>query len=192
MQYLAILLIALPVFGLCFAVDRGFVRLFRNRRQHQTGLAVRANRRYAAIGAVVAFFGVAGLLGGIGGRTLAVVAGIVLLVVGLGLLAYHLSFGIYYDEDTLLYCTPGKRGREYRFQDILGQKLYQLQGGGVFVELYMCDGHTIHIQPGTMEGAEAFLSHAYAAWQRQKGLKDEDCPFHDPAGSIWFPTMEDT
>lgn len=192
MEYLVILAIALLVFGACFGLDRAFTRLFRNKKQHRSGLAVRANRRYVSIGVVVMFFGVSGLLSGLGGQTLAVVAGIVLILVGVGLTVYYLSFGVYYDGDTLLFCTFGKRGREYRFQDIQGQKLYRLQGGGVFVELYLEDGETIHIQPGTMEGAEAFLNHASAAWQRQKGLSDADCPFRNTDDSIWFPTVEDT
>lgn len=192
MQYLAFAILVGLVFLACFGVDKGFTRLFRNKKQHRSGLAVRANRRYGSIGMVVLFFGAAGLLSGLGGQILLVVAGIVLLAVGVGLIVYYLSFGVYYDEDTMLLCVFGKREREYRFQDILGQKLYRLQGGGIFVELYLTDGQTVHIQPGTMEGTEAFLSHAYAAWQRQKGLSDGDCPFHDPSNSIWFPTMEDT
>lgn len=191
MQYLGFILLIGLVLLICFGVDKGFTRLFRSKKQHRSGLAVRANRRYGSIGMVVVFFGMAGLLTGLGGQILMVVAGIVLLIVGIGLIVYYLSFGVYYDTDTMLLCTFGKREREYRFQDILGQKLYRLQGGGILVELYLSDGRTVHIQPGTMEGTEAFLSHAYAAWQRQKGLSDEDCPFHDISNSIWFPVMED-
>lgn len=192
MGYLPILILAGVVFALCFLVDKAFTRLFRSRRQHCSGLAVRASRRYGSAGVIVGFFGIAGLLSGLNGQVLLIVAGCVLLAVGLGLTVYYLSFGVYYDKDTLLYTEFGRKGREYRFQDILGQKLYRLQGGGLFLELHMADGGTIHIQPGTMEGTEDFLNHAYDAWRRQKGLSEEECTFHSTADSCWFPTMEDT
>lgn len=192
MQYLALLILAALVFALCFALDKVFVKLFRNKTQHQSGMALRANKRYGSIGLVVAFFGIAGLLSGLGGQKLMLFAGAVLMVTGMGLIIYYLSFGVFYDEDTLLCSAFGRKDRVYRFGDIQGQKLYRIQGGNILVELYMTDGNTIHIQPGTMDGAEAFLNHAYAAWQRQKKLTPEDCTFHDASNSIWFPIMEDT
>lgn len=188
MQYLALLIIAALVFAICFGLDKAFVKLFRNKTQHQSGMALRANKRYGSIGLVVAFFGIAGLLSGLGGQKLMLVAGTVLVVTGMSLIIYYL----FYDEDTLLYSAFGRKSRVYRFEDIQGQKLYRLQGGNILVELYMADGTTLHVQPGTMDGAEAFLNYAYAGWQRQKKLSTGDCSFYDASNSIWFPTMEDT
>ena len=46
MTFFLILLIAAAVFGLCFAVDKAFAKLFRSKAQHRSGRAVRANKRY--------------------------------------------------------------------------------------------------------------------------------------------------
>ena len=46
MTFFLILLIAAAVFGLCFAVDKAFAKLFRSKAQHRSGMAVRANKRY--------------------------------------------------------------------------------------------------------------------------------------------------
>ena len=46
MTFFLILLIAAAVFGLCFAVDKAFSKLFRSKAQHRSGMAVRANKRY--------------------------------------------------------------------------------------------------------------------------------------------------
>ena len=43
MTFFLILLIAAAVFGLCFAVDKAFAKLFRSKAQHRSGLAIRAS-----------------------------------------------------------------------------------------------------------------------------------------------------
>ena len=46
MEYLAVIIFAALVFGLCFLVDKGFTKLFRNQAQHHSGQAVRLNKKY--------------------------------------------------------------------------------------------------------------------------------------------------
>ena len=191
MEYIAVIVLAAAVFGVCFLFDKGFVAIFRNKVQHRSGMAVRANKRYATIGLVLVVMGLAGIFAGTDGQTLMLAGGIVLLAVGCGLILYYLFFGIFYDENTMLVTGLGKKDKEYAFREIRAQKLYLIQGGTVVVELHMEDGCTVSIQTGTMEGALPFLDHAYYAWCRQKGLEPERCEFHDAANCLWFPTVED-
>ena len=57
------------------------------------------------------------------------------------------------------------------------------------IELYLSDGRAVQVQ-GTMEGAYAFMDHAFSAWLKQTGRTREDCPFYDPQNSCWFPPVE--
>jgi hypothetical protein len=191
MKYIAVIALAAGVFGVCFLLDKGFVAVFRNKIQHRSGMAVRANKRYATIGLVLAVMGAAGIVAGTDGQKLMLAGGIILLIVGFGLILYYLFFGIFYDENTMLITGMGKKDAVYAFREIRAQKLYQIQGGTVVVELHMEDGRTVSIQTGTMEGALPFLDHAYYAWCRQKDLDPEKCAFHDAANCLWFPTVED-
>ena len=113
------------------------------------------------------------------------------LIVGAGLVVYYLSFGVFYDEDTLLLTGFGKKPRSWKFCQIRSQKLYMIQGGSVVVELHMDDGNTVSVQTRSMEGTYPFLDHAFSAWCRQKGICPETCEFHDPSNSKWFPDTEE-
>ena len=151
-------------FGLCFALDKGFTKLFRSQPQHLSGKSVRLHKYY-----------------GLGG--------ILLSVLGLGLLVYFMTFGLFYDEDSFLLTTFGKKTGLYKFRQIKGQKLYN-NAGQMLIELYLDDGRSVQLQ-STMTGAYEFLDHAFAAWCAQRNKRVEDCDFHDPDNSLWFPTMED-
>lgn len=184
------LIVAALVFGLCFAIDKGFARLFRNRAQHKSGLAVKLNKRYALFGLFLAVLGAAGILAGGSGGTGLVIMSLVVLLMAAALIAYYLSFGIYYDDKSFLYAAFGRKGVEYRFSDIQAQKRYVIQGGTMVVELHMADGSAVSIQT-SMEGALDFLNHAFYRWCEQLGRNPEDCPFHDPANCLWFPDVEE-
>ena len=183
-----ILLIA-AVFGLCFLVDKGFTRLFRNKRQHRSGLSVRQNKRYGSMGLVLMAIGVAALVASAGNMAV-LVGGIILVVLGMGLVVFYLSFGIYYDEDSFLVESFGKKRKEYRYHDIVHQQLYLLQGGGTIVELHMADGSAVQLV-SIMPDYDKFLNFAFARWCAAKGLDPENCPFHDTANSCWFPEKEE-
>ena len=186
---MAIILVVAVAFGLCFLVDKGFTKVFRNKAQHHSGLSVRLNKRFATGGILLLVLGIAGLMASIENGVPMLVGSLILLLVGIGLLVYYLSFGIYYDEDSLLVTGFAKKSVVYRYDQIQHQLLYTLQGGGLIVELYMNDGSTVQVLSG-MPGYDKFLDHAFSCWCRQRGLNPENCAFHDPKNSIWFPNKE--
>ena len=191
MTLILILLIAAAVFGLCFAVDKAFAKLFRSKAQHRSGLAVRANKRYGLFGVILSVLGVMAICVGISDGSVLLWGGIIVLLMGICLAVYYLSFGVFYDGETFLLSRFGKKDITYRFDQIQGQKLYLVQGGNVIIELHMTDGNTVSLQ-STMDGVYPFLDTAFAAWCMQTGRDPQSCDFHDPSRSLWFPTVEET
>ena len=191
MTFFLILLIAAAVFGLCFAVDKAFAKLFRSKAQHRSGLAVRANKRYGLFGVILSVLGVMAICVGISDGSVLLWGGIIVLLMGICLAVYYLSFGVFYDGETFLLSRFGKKDITYRFDQIQGQKLYLVQGGNVIIELHMTDGNTVSLQ-STMDGVYPFLDTAFAAWCMQTGRDPQSCDFHDPSRSLWFPTVEET
>lgn len=190
MEVLFLILFCGAMFGVCYLVDRLFKRLFRSKKQHSTGRSVRLSKRYGAFGVLMITLAVAAVFAWLNGSQWILAAGGgLILVVGVGLIVYYLTFGIYYDEDSFLYHSFGKPGVTYEYDQIVGQKLYNASGN-IVVELHMKDGNTITIQ-STMDGPYAFLDEAFAGWCRQTEHDPEGCDFHDPSNSQWFPTMED-
>ena len=191
MTFFLILLIAAAVFGLCFAVDKAFAKLFRSKAQHRSGRAVRANKRYGLFGVILSVLGVMAICVGISDGSVLLWGGIIVLLMGVCLAVYYLSFGVFYDGETFLLSRFGKKEVTYRFSEIKGQKLYLVQGGNVIIELHMTDGNTVSLQ-STMDGVYPFLDTAFAAWCMQTGRDPQHCDFHDPSRSLWFPTVEET
>ena len=190
MTFFLILLIAAAVFGLCFAVDKAFSKLFRSKAQHRSGMAVRANKRYGLFGVILSVLGIMAICVGIADGSVLLWGGVIVLLMGAALAVYYLSFGVFYDGETFLLSRFGKKEVTYRFSDIKGQKLYLVQGGNVVIELHMADGNTVSLQ-STMDGVYPFLDTAFAAWCLQTGRDPQSCDFHDPSQSLWFPTVED-
>ena len=190
MTFFLILLIAAAVFGLCFAVDKAFAKLFRSKAQHRSGMAVRANKRYGLFGVILSVLGIMAVCVGMTDGPVLLWGGIVVLLMGAALAVYYLSFGVFYDGETFLLSRFGKKEVTYRFSDIKGQKLYLVQGGNVVIELHMADGNTVSLQ-STMDGVYPFLDTAFAAWCLQTGRDPQSCDFHDPSQSLWFPPVED-
>ena len=190
MTFFLILLIAAAVFGLCFAVDKAFAKLFRSKAQHRSGMAVRANKRYGLFGVILSVLGIMAVCVGISDGPVLLWGGVIVLLMGAALAVYYLSFGVFYDGETFLLSRFGKKEVTYRFSDIKGQKLYMVQGGNVIIELHMADGGTVSLQ-STMDGVYPFLDTAFAAWCLQTGRDPQSCDFHDPSQSLWFPTVED-
>lgn len=183
------ILVAALVFGVCFLVDRGFTKSFRNQVQHKSGLSVRLSKRYALFGLILTLVGILAICIGITDGPVLMWGGVIVLLMGAGLITYYMTFGIFYDADSFILTTFGKKSTVYSFSDIQEQKLYVVQGGSVIVELHMTDGRVVSLQ-STMEGTYPFLDHAFAAWCRQTGRNPEDCDFHDPSNSLWFPMEE--
>ena len=191
MEFIAIILVAAAVFGICYLVDKGFARAFRSKAQHRSGLAVRANKRYGIFGVILTALGVMALCAGITDGAVLLVGGLIVMLMGLCLAAYYLSFGIFYDGESFLQSRFGKKDVTYYYRDIRGQKLYLIQGGNIVVELHMADGNVVSLQ-SAMDGVYPFLDTAFAGWCLQTGRDPQSCDFHDPSQSLWFPTVEDT
>ena len=190
MSPVTIVIAAVLTFGICFLVDKGYTRLFRSKQQHKTGLQVRLSKRYASIGLVLCILGILAVFTGVGGETVLLIGGGIVIFIGCALIGHYMSFGVYYDADSFIVTTFGKKNPVYRFRDIRHQKLYMIQGGSIVVELHMADGSAVSIHT-SMEGAYPFLDHAFNAWCRQTNQDPEDCTFHDPGNHLWFPNEEE-
>ncbi len=190
MEYIAVILVAAVVFGLCWLIDKGFTKLFRSQAQHRSGLSVRLNKRYGSIGLVLAVLGLAALFSGLNGKDglVLMIGGGIVVATGVGLVVYYMSFGVFYDDDGFILTTFGKPDSTYAYKDILSQQLYNNQGH-TLIELHLTDGRVVHLQEN-MTGAIAFLDHAFSAWCKQNGKTEEECTFHDPGNSCWFPPAE--
>ena len=187
--FLTVLVVALT-FGICFALDKGYTRLFRSKSQHRTGLQVRVNKRYATFGLILCILGILAVFTGFGGETVLLIGGIAVFCIGCGLIGYYMSFGIFYDAESFITTAFPRGSHTYRFGDIRHQKLYLIQGGSTVIELHMADGGAVSIQ-SAMDGAYPFLDHAFNAWCRQTGRDPAQCEFHDPRTHLWFPGEED-
>ena len=190
METIAILLIAAAVFGICYLVDKIFTKKFRSKAQHMSGMAVRANKMYGIFGVVLTIVGILAIVVGISDSILLLIGGIVVLCMGAGLAAHYLSFGIFYDGESFLVSSLGKKSVAHKYREIREQKLYLLQGGSVLVELHLTDGSSVSLQ-STMDGIYTFLDTAFAGWCLQTGRDPQSCDFHDPSKHWWFPHEED-
>lgn len=188
MEYVAIALVAALTFGVCWLVDKGTKKLFRGKVQHASGLSVRLNKRYATIGIILGFLGVCAFFAGMKGYLALTIGGPIILLMGIALIIYYVSFGIFYDDDSFVLTTFGKRSVTYRYDQIRGQMLYNA-GGNILVELYLKGGRSVMIQAAMVGGFE-FLDHAFQCWCHQTGRDPQDCTFHDPDNSCWFPNVE--
>lgn len=189
-QFIPILLIAAVIFGICYLVDKAFTKAFRSKAQHKSGKAVRLTKRYGVFGVIFCVLGILAICVGVSDGWVLTVGGIIVLIMGICLAVYYLSFGIFYDGESFLQSRFGKSDITYYFKDIAGQKLYMVQGGNIIVELHMKDGSAVSLQ-STMDGVYPFLDTAFAAWCLQNGRDPQTCDFHDPSQSLWFPTVED-
>lgn len=188
MKFVPMIIIAALTFGACYLIDKGFHKTFRSKAQHASGLSVRLNKRYATIGIVLIFLGVCAIFAGINGYLALALGGVIVAGIGVALIVYYMTFGIFYDEDGFVLTTFGKRSVTYRYNQIVGQLLYNASGN-ILIELHMKDGRSVNLQ-SAMIGVYAFLEKAFQNWCYQTGRNPEECDFHDPDNSLWFPMME--
>jgi hypothetical protein len=185
------LLVAAATFGVMFLLDKGLTKLLRSRTQHRSGTAVRLKKHFGILSLALMILGALAVINGlIETNTALLLGGLVILPGGAALGIYYLTHGIFYDDDTFLYVSFGNRSREYRYGDIQGQKLYEIQGGNLLVELHMTHGSTVSVQ-GNMEGAPSFLDKAAHARMRQLMLNSHECPWFDETQGRWFPPVEE-
>lgn len=190
METILILLVAAAVFGICRLVDKAFTKAFRSKAQHMSGMAVRANKLYGVFGVILIVVGILAIIVGITDSILLLIGGIVVLCMGAGLAAYYLSYGIFYDGESFLVSSFGKKSVAHAYKDIQEQRLYLIQGGSIVMELHMADGTSVSLQ-STMDGVYPFLDTAFAGWCLQTGRDPQSCDFHDPSKHWWFPHEEE-
>ncbi len=189
MEFIAVILVAAVTLGCCFLLDKGFQKNFRGTVQHKSGLSVRLNKKYGAFGLIFMALGVGAVFSGWGNSRLLVGGGAMLFVIGVGLAVYYMTFGLFYDEESFVLTTFGKKSKVYRYEDIQYQQLYHSYGN-TLIELHLSDGRALQLQ-AAMIGVYPFLDQAFAGWCKQKGICAEDCEFHDPQNSCWFPNGEE-
>ena len=191
MEYVAVIVIIAAVFGVCFLADKGFTRLFRSQAQHRSGLAVRLSKRYGSIGLILVVVGIAAIFTGINGSEglILPIGGGVLIAMGIALVVYYMTFGVFYDENGFVVTTLGKASTTYTYKNIVAQQLYNNQGH-IIIELHLSDGRAVSLQ-STMTGVYPFMDYAFEKWCAQTGKTKEDCAFYDPQNSCWFPPVED-
>ena len=190
MQIVAVIIAAALIFGICYAVDTLFKKIFRNKAQHMSGMAVRVSKRYGLFGVVFTALGLLAVVNGTEGDRVLLWGGAFVLLLGAGLAVHYLTCGIFYDGETFLVSTFARKSTEYRFEQIVSQKLYVVTGGNIIIELQMDNGRTVSLQ-SNMEGVYTFLDTAFAGWCLQKGIDPTGCHFHDPSKSWWFPHEEE-
>ena len=183
-----IVLVAAFTFLECWLADKGFQKLFRGKPQHRSGQAVRLNKLYATAGLVLCVLGVAAIFTGIKHMLFLIIAGAAVIVLGIGLIIYYLTFGLYYDSDSFLVASFGKKDKLYRYSDIQAQQLYNNMSHTV-IELYLADGEAVLLQ-ANMTGVYDFMDKAFSTWLEQTGKSRDECPFYDPDNSCWFPPVE--
>ena len=185
------LLVIAATFGVMFLLDKGLSKLLRSRTQHRSGTAVRLKKHFGILSLALMVLGALAVINGlIEKNTALLLGGLVIFPGGAALGIYYLTHGIFYDDETFLYVTFGNSSREYRYGEIRGQKLYEIQGGSLLVELHMTDGSAVSVQ-GNMEGAYRFLDKAAHARMRQLGLNSHECAWFDEEKGQWFPPVEE-
>lgn len=187
---MAVLIVVVLTLALCFAVDKGFSKIFRREPQHKSGKSVRLTKKYMLFGLLILLFAVLLATSAIGvedkenvPRMLILAA--LLALIGGGLVVYYVSFGVYYDDSSFVFSAFGKKSRTYAFGQITEQQLLETRGG-ICIELFFDDGRDADLY-ANMEGVYDFLDTAFAGWSRERGVSAEDCPWYDPANSCWFP-----
>ena len=108
-QLILLLLIAGAIFGICYLVDKTFAKLFRSKAQHRSGMAVRANKRYGVFGVILTVLGIMAVCVGVTDGPVLIWGGIIVLLMGIAMAVYYLSFGIFYDGESLLLQRFGKK-----------------------------------------------------------------------------------
>lgn len=183
-----VLLVIGITFLLCWLVDILFTKIFRSQPQHLSGKSVRLNKYYGIGGLILSVLGISAIFAGSREGGILIYGGIVLVLLGIGLIVYYMSFGIFYDDDGFVLTTFGKKSKTYRYADIRSQQLYNSYGQ-TLIELYLRGGRSVQLQ-ASMTGVYPFLDFAFEMWLLQTGRRSEDCPFHDPDNSCWFPPTE--
>ena len=183
---LFLLIVAAVVFGLCFLLDRLFQKLFPKSDLQKSKKTVRMPRRCVVFGILLLTVSFAVLLF-FGSDTLLLIGSIVGMLLGALLLGYYFSFSICYNDEAFLYRDLRHRKTQYTYAQILGQRSLMTRSG-INVTLLVADDSVM--LTSAMEGASAFLQHAFFRWCGEKGI-DPDSVENNPRMLTFFPDPDD-
>ena len=189
MKYLPVAIVAILTFGICYLADAGFKKLFRSKSQHKSGLSVKAGKSNAIFGILLMVVGLGALCSSSFNGILRWIAGPLMVLVGLFLIGFYVSFGIYYDDESFLYSRLGRRSKTYKYRDIKSQQLF-VSGSNMIIELHLSDGLAIQLQ-SSMAGFDSFMNKAFEGWISQLGKCKADCAHYDPQKYSWFPNAQE-
>ena len=183
MKYVLYLALIAVIFGLVALCDLVLHRtLFRSRRQYAG--AVRMPRYSFILGLLLSILGLMAVLYIPRQTERALWLGSwVVLVMGAYLLVNFCWFGIFYDDEGFTCRALGRKTRVYRYGDITGQRTFAARSG--WNALLYVGGEEVQLY-AAMQGLSDFLSKAFFAWCRQKGL-DPDAVENDPHNLVFFP-----
>ena len=189
MEYIPVIIIVCLTIVICIALDKLYKLVFRNKIQHKIGSRVKLSKRYGTIGLILLTLGIAALFA-VGSRGwIAIVAGVGMILIGICLVVYFLSFGIYYDDESFIYSSFAKKSRTYTFAQIVSQTLY-VNGAGVILELHLSEDDSIQLQ-SSMVGFNQFMNQAFKTWSKKNGIDESECSFYDPQKFSWFPEAKE-
>ncbi len=178
------------VFLVCFLIDTLLKHLFHKSKLERSKTAVRPARRSATFGVLLLFIPVVVLLFFMpeGGDTLLTIGCIAALIFGVILLVSYFSVTIYYDDEKFLYKTLRGGKKEFRYNQIRGQRSLMTRGG-INTILFVGD-EEINLY-SSMQNLNAFLNKAFYRWCAAKGI-DPDSVENNPRMFTWFPDPEKT
>ena len=178
------------VFLVCFLIDTLLKHLFPKSKLERSKTAVRPARRSATFGVLLLFIPVVVLLFFMpeGGDTLLTIGCIAALIFGVILLVSYFSVTIYYDDEKFLYKTLRGGKKEFRYNQIRGQRSLMTRGG-INTILFVGD-EEINLY-SSMQNLNAFLNKAFYRWCAAKGI-DPDSVENNPRMFTWFPDPEKT
>ena len=78
----------------------------------------------------------------------------------------------------------------HRYEEIVGQKLYVVQGGSIVAELYLRTAPLSVCNPPWT--GVSLSGHRLCRLVPPDGGDPESCDFHDPSKSLWFPPVEES
>ena len=188
MKYAFLAAFAAAIFGLCFLVDFVLKKLTPYDPRKSVGRAVRPPRRGSVIGILMLFFGLTAILFYASRmEAMWIVLCAVVALAGVFLLVQNLSCALYYDDEGFSYRELRKRRKDYRYEQIEGQRS-ALTRGGVQTVLFVA-GDAIPLYEA-MDGLRPFLQTAFRRWCEEKQI-DPETVVNNPDCLTYFPDPEE-
>ena len=188
MNLLGIAIVCALVFLICFGIDKLLQRLFPKTELEKGKNVVRPARKSAVFGVILTFASVAVTVFRLSANmdALLLIGCAVAFVLGVILLVTYFSFVLYYDDEKFLCVRRGKK-REFRYDEIRGQRTLMTRGG--YQTVLFVDDTEIELY-SSMQNVNVFLGKAFYRWCEQKGI-DPGSVENNPRMMTWFPDPDE-